>query len=179
MHAFDTDRLHMRPLADGDEALYCRLYTDPVTMRFIATPLSQGAAQRSFGIALRQQAPRPQRWIVREKRGDADIGLLGLVGAGEGPEIGVVLLVDAHGRGHGSEAMAGMVEHAFATTALQTISACQSVVDNPTVIRMMTRLGFTALPPTAGRPNGGDWLLHRMDWHKQPRVNVAADDADR
>jgi RimJ/RimL family protein N-acetyltransferase len=180
MQTFDTPRLQVRPLADGDEALYCRLYTDPVVMRFIVAPLSQGDAQRSFDIALRHQLPRPQRWIVREKNSGADIGLLGLIGAGEGPEIGVVLLADSHGCGYGTEAMAGLVEYAFATTNLQTISACQAVPDNPTVVDMMSRLGFTALPPTPARPAGGDWLLHRMDWRGPPRrAPVAAADADR
>jgi ribosomal-protein-alanine N-acetyltransferase len=176
MHAFATARLRMRPLSEGDEGLYCRLYLDPVVMRFIAEPLRIEAAQRSFGIALRQQNPVPQRWIVSRKNSNCDIGLLGLVGTHGSPEIGVMLVGQEHGRGYGTEAMAGLVEHAFTTTDLQAITASQSFPDNPTVISMMSRLGFTALPPTPARPDGGDWSLNRRDWRG---LDVAASYAER
>ena len=164
MHTFETARLRMRPLEASDEALYRTLYTTPELMRFIAVPFSQEAAQRSFQAALRKQSPRPQRWIVFEKHGDCAIGLLGLVGHDDRPEIGVMLLAPAHGRGFGTEAMRGMADYAFDAFQLESICARQQVVDNPTVIRMMTRLGFSPLPPTIERPAGGDWELPRTDW---------------
>ena len=164
MHTFETTRLRMRPLDTSDEALYCTLYTTPDLMRFIAAPFSHEAAQRSFQAALRKQSPRPQRWIVFEKDGDRKIGLLGLLGQGERPEIGVMLLAQAHGRGLGGESMQGLADYAFDAFGLQAICAQQQVVDNPTVIRMMTRLGFKALPPTVERPDGGGWELLRSNW---------------
>lgn len=163
MDTFETSRLRMRPLDASDEALYCSLYTSPELMRFIAAPFSQEAARRSFHAALRKQAPRSQRWIVFDKKTGRGIGLLGLIGQGDRPEIGVMLLAPDHGRGLGTEAMQGLVDYAFDAFALQSICARQQVVDNPTVIRMMTRLGFSALPPTADRPDGGDWELLRGD----------------
>jgi RimJ/RimL family protein N-acetyltransferase len=86
----------------------------------------------------------------------------------------VMLLSQAHGRGLGTEAMQGLVDHAFNAYGLRSICARQQVVDNPTVIRMMTRLGFGPLPPTAERPEGGDWKLHRRDWEaSRSQVAVA------
>ena len=164
MDTFDTDRLRMRPLDASDEALYCALYTTPALMRFIATPLSQEAVQRSFRSAVAKRTARPQRWTVFDRDDGRKLGMLGLIGQDDRPEIGVMLLAPAHGRGLGTEAMRGLVDHAFAAYALRSICARQQVVDNPTVIRMMTRLGFTALPATAERPQGGDWELLRSDW---------------
>ena len=177
MDTFETARLRMRPLDASDEALYCALYTTPELMRFIGAPLSLEAAQRSFRSALRKPAPRPQRWAVFDKADDRKIGQLGLVGHGDRPEIGVMLLAPAHARGLGTEAMQGLVDHAFAAYGLQSICAQQQVVDNPTVIRMMTRLGFSALPATAERPAGGDWELRRSQWLASRQVSAVANAA--
>jgi [ribosomal protein S5]-alanine N-acetyltransferase len=162
--AFGTSRLQVRPLAEDDEALYCNLYSDPDLMRHIAAPMSVEAARMSFRAALNQQLPHHQRWIISERETGHDVGLLGLIGSGDGPEIGVMLLGPFHKYGYGTEAMAGMVKHAFTTTALQVITARQAVADNPTVIRMMVKLGFRPLPPTGDKPLGGDWELSRQRW---------------
>jgi RimJ/RimL family protein N-acetyltransferase len=164
MDVFDTSRLHLRPIAERDEALYCRLYTDATVMRFIAPALSLDSARRSFHVALRQQSRHPQRWILREAASGTDVGMVALVGEGDGPEIGVMVVPECHGLGYGYESMAGLVDHAFATGRLTSITARQSVVDNPTVVRMMRKLGFAALPSTPERPEGGDWERLRSDW---------------
>ena len=180
MQTFDTPRLHLRPLGDGDEALYCQLYTDPELMRHIAAPMPIEAAQRSFRAACKQQAPQPQRWIISERATHHDIGLLGLIRGEPGPEIGVMLLAHGHGRGYGGESMAGMVDQVFAAGAEQIICARQSVVDNPTVIRMMLALGFTPLPPTQAKPLGGEWELTREQWLARcVAAEVATIDANR
>ena len=161
---FATARLRMRPLDTHDGALFCALYSTPALMRNIAPPMTPEAASRSFVVACRQQSPRPQRWIVTDKQSGGDVGLLGLIGSGDGPEIGVMLLAHAHGRGLGTEAMAGLATWAFTHWPLQRISARQSVADNPPVVRMMLRLGYAPLPATTERPEGGDWLLERAHW---------------
>src|SRR5690606_18527649 len=50
--AMDTARLWMRTLASADDRLYCTLYRDPATMRFIGAPMSAARAARSFRAAL-------------------------------------------------------------------------------------------------------------------------------
>jgi len=161
---FSTARLRMRPLDRRDEPLYCELYSTPALMRNIASPMTPEAASRSFAVACRLQSPRPQRWIATEKQSGEDVGLLGLIGQGDGPEIGVMLLAQVHGCGMGTEAMAGLASWAFTHLPLQRISARQSVADNPPVVRMMLRLGYTPLPATIDRPEGGDWMLERAHW---------------
>lgn len=180
MQTFDTPRLHLRPLGEADEVLYCQLYTDPELMRHIAAPMSIEAAQRSFRTACKQQVPRPQRWIISERATHHDIGLLGLVRGAPGPEIGVMLLAHGHGRGYGRESTAGMVDRVFSARIEQVICARQSVVDNPTVIRMMLRLGFTPLPPTDAKPLGGEWELTCDQWlARRASAEVATIDATR
>ncbi len=180
MEAFDTSRLRLRPISEGDEALYCRLYTDAELMRFIAAPLSIEAAQRSFRTACKQQFPQPQRWIISERATHSDIGLLGLIRGEPAPEIGVMLLARGHGRGYGGESMAGMVDRVFASRTEQIICARQSVVDNPTVIRMMLALGFKSLPTTQAKPLGGEWELTRDQWlARRAAAEVATIDANR
>ena len=53
------------PRLKWDEALYCNLYTDLETMRFIAPPLSAGRAARSFQAALRLTRRRPVEHVFR------------------------------------------------------------------------------------------------------------------
>jgi len=179
MHIFDTARLRLRPIGEQDETLYCRLYTDPLVMHFIAPALSQNVARRSFGVALRQQARHPQRWILAERSSGNDVGMVALVGEADGPEIGVMVLVERHGLGYGYESMAALVDRAFATGRLTLITARQSVVDNPSVVRMMLALGFAPVPPTPERPAGGDWVMRRADWQRSGRASesVATDKA--
>lgn len=180
MQTFNTPRLQLRPLGEADEALYCQLYTDPELMRHIAAPMSIEAAQRSFRTACKQQLPQPQRWIISERATHHDVGLLGLVRGEPGPEIGVMLLARGQGRGYGGESMAGMVDRVFAAQAGQIICARQSVVDNPTVIRMMLALGFKSLPPTEARPSGGEWELTRDQWlARRAAALVATIDTNR
>jgi RimJ/RimL family protein N-acetyltransferase len=172
MHIFDTARLRLRPIGEQDEALYCRLYTDGSVMRFIAPALSQEVARRSFSVALRQQARHPQRWILAERCSGDDVGMVALVGEGDGPEIGVMVLVERHGLGYGHESMAALVDRAFASERLTSITARQSVVDNPTVVRMMLALGFSPIPPTPERPAGGDWVMQRANWLMSGRASA-------
>ena len=173
MHIFETARLRLRPIGERDEALYSRLYTDPLVMHFIAPALSQEVARRSFGVALRQQARHPQRWILAERCSGSDVGMVALVGEDDGPEIGVMVLVEFHGLGYGHEAMAALVDRAFAAARLTSITARQSVVDNPTVARMMLALGFAPVPPTPERPAGGDWVMQRADWRRSGRASLS------
>jgi RimJ/RimL family protein N-acetyltransferase len=49
---FRTARLRMRPLSECDQALFCRLYTDAESMRFIGRPLSRTRALAAFHSTL-------------------------------------------------------------------------------------------------------------------------------
>jgi RimJ/RimL family protein N-acetyltransferase len=162
-HAFDTARLRLRPLGEGDEALYCRLYTDPEVMRYIATPMTPDAAQRSFRAALRQQSKERQRWILRPLEGEDGLGLLGLFMEGDTAEMGVMLLPEWEGAGLGSESMAAMVDRAFSSYALRLLWIRQQR-DHARVDRMMASIGFVASPSDRITPEQRYWELDRHRW---------------
>ena len=163
MAPFDTARLHLRPLGEGDEALYCSLYTDPDLMYHIATPMSPDAAQRSFRAACRQQSPQKQRWIITEHgTGDA-IGLLGLFVNGDAAEIGVMLLKPWQGRGNGTEAMASMVDRVFTAQAVRLLWIRQGR-DNTAVTGMMRKLGFKVSESSCVDQHERYWDLDYERW---------------
>ncbi len=169
---FDTRRLRLRPIFERDEALYCQLYTDPRLMRHIAAPMTQDAARRSFQSACRQQSPARQRWIVCERDVAAGIGLVGLFADASGDgiaEIGVMLLADAQGAGLGTEAMAGVIDLAFATMSLRLLWIRQGA-DNTAVPSMMRRLGFEPMPSTRVGANERYWQQDRSQWQAARRT---------
>jgi len=166
MVGFNTPRLHLRPIDEGDEALYCRLYTDPALMRHIASPMTPNAATRSFRLARKLQSQTQQHWIVGERGGVGDIGLVGLFvdksDAGIA-EIGVMLLATGQGVGFGAEAMAGVIGRAFATMCLRLLWIRQHI-DNTAVPGMMRKLGFEPMPSSRVGPDECYWQQDRTQW---------------
>ncbi len=163
MEAFDTTRLRLRQISNVDQALYCHLYTDDALMQHIATPLSAEAAQRSFVSACAQQSQDRQRWIIQERTSGHDIGLVALFATGEVAEIGVMLVADAHGRGLATEAMAAIVDRAFADGSIRLVWIRQQVSNVP-VVGMMRRLGFARLPMSDPEAAEVRWNLGRERW---------------
>ncbi|HVR81743.1 MAG TPA: GNAT family N-acetyltransferase [Luteimonas sp.] len=177
MHPFDTPRLYLRPLGEGDEALYCGLYTDPELMRHIAAPLSIEAAQRSFGTACRQQSPQKQRWIIAERGEDDGIGLLGLFADGEAAEIGVMLLANWQGRGYAAEAIAAMADRIFAAEAIRMLWT-RHAPGNGLATGLMHKLGFVCEDTEHAELR---WHLPREQWlaRRVNRDDVAMSGGDR
>src|ERR1700730_2193667 len=52
MFEIDTERLEIRPLSECDEALFCELFTDAETMRYIGPKLSPERAVHGFRKAV-------------------------------------------------------------------------------------------------------------------------------
>lgn len=166
LDGFDTPRLHLRPIGEGDEALYCQLYTDPGLMRHIAEPMTQDAATRSFQAALKQQSPTRQRWIIREHRQAGGVGLVGLFVDKLQPdvaEIGVMLLAAGQGRGYGTESMAGVVDRTFSLMPMRLLWIRQNVSNTP-VDGMMAKLGFQCMASTRIGDHERYWQLTRDRW---------------
>jgi [ribosomal protein S5]-alanine N-acetyltransferase len=166
MPAFDTARLHLRPIGELDEALYCHLYRDPELMRHIAAPMTLEAARRSFDAAVRQQATTRQRWIVCEKNRTAGIGLVGLsvdTVEADVAEIGVMLHAAAQGKGYGTESMAGVIDQAFSTMPLRLLWIRQSIANHP-VNGMMVKLAFRRAESTRVGALEHYWELTRDCW---------------
>lgn len=165
MHAFVTPRLHLRPLAEGDEALYCSLYTDPQVMRYIAAPMPLAAARRSFRAACRLQSPRPQRWIISQRSAGngGDIGLLGLFANGDEAEIGVMLLPDKHGQGFSAEAIMAMADRMFSAKVLRLLWT-RHMAANGLAMGLMQKLGFVCEGAEDGEHAQLRWQLPREPW---------------
>lgn len=172
-----TPRLLLRPMAEADATLYVRLYGDAGVMRLVAAPLSPEAAQRAFGLALTQARatpPRARYWIchVRDRREDA--GLLALLHDRGHPglaEVGILLLAEAQGRGHATEAIAALADHAFAGPGLQRLWV-RHARDNLAMTGLMRALGFGA--DTAVRDGESRWSLRREDWPTAARAAAFA-----
>lgn len=164
MRIFDTQRLHLRPLGGGDEALYCRIYTDPELMRHVGTPLSDDAARRSFRAACRQAAwPTPTPWwVMSERDSRTAIGVLGMVRRDAAAEIGILLLVESQGRGFAAEAITTLVGLAFADPGLALLWLGHAP-DNAAMLGLMEKLEFRRDGPTV---NDGRvcWQLTRTRW---------------
>lgn len=172
MHAFDTARLHLRPLGAADEALYCRLYTDPGVMRHIAAPMTALAAHRSFHAACKQQAPQRQRWILSERATGASIGLLGLFVDGEAAEIGLMLVTPAQGRGYAGEGLAAMIDRSFASMLLGLLWT-RHASDNGAIRSVLRKLGFVGADPMDTQPAQLRWHMTRAVWLARRETAVA------
>lgn len=177
MHAFDTERLHLRPLDARDEALYCSLYTDPALMRHIAAPMSQDAARGSFRVVLARQGTTTRIWVIGERAGGAELGILGVFPDGDAAEVGVVLSAVAQGRGFATEVIAAIADDLFATPGIRRVWTRHAEA-NDVAIALMRSLGFE---PGAGTeadtriPRGERrWRMERDRWIRRAAEVAAA-----
>jgi RimJ/RimL family protein N-acetyltransferase len=154
-----TSRLAFRALAEGDAALYGRIYTDADLMRHVGPPLTAAAAQRSFRLALADAAGtrRPGWWVVHERASGAAIGLAGMRREHDSVRLGAMLFADWQGRRCGTEAIAALVRHAFADPAVKRI-VCEQRPGNDRARGLMRVLGFRGEP---GGALGIRWELRR------------------
>lgn len=159
-----TARLELHPLTDAHAGIYCRLYGDPMVMRFIAAPLAQDAALQALGRALRQTAESPPSahyWIARDASGEC--GLLALLQDRErtgSAEAGILLLPAGAGLGYAREAMAALVTHAFSRLEVQCIRT-RHHPGNRAVVGLMRALGFRPGTSTASERR---WSLDNREW---------------
>lgn len=169
MSVLETPRLRLRLLHEEDEddaALYMHLYTDAAVMQYIATPLTPATAASHFARVCRHnRAARPghRTWRIDARATGADLGIAALRRAHDTAEVGVVLRAEAWGRGIGREAMAAVVDHAFACIGVDLLfgerpdDAQARLVD-----RMFAPLGLDRVPArTAGIAR---WELARERW---------------
>jgi RimJ/RimL family protein N-acetyltransferase len=161
-----TRSLRLRPLAESDEAFYCRLYTDAAVMNRVEPPLTQEAAQGAFTRVLRQVSATPPRshyWILHAQTADAPLGLMALVPDRDDPasaEVGVLLLPDAQGQGHATEAIAALADSVFAVPGLQKLWT-RHASGHAAAVGLMRRLGFVAGPEAGAQSR---WHLLRGTW---------------
>ena len=148
METFYSPRLQMRPLAEGDDAIYLALYTDPDVMTHIAAPLVPDVARAGFERSCHLNAEPGgwvSRWAVLDRASGAALGLLAVLRDPGDPgtaEIGVMLLPAAQGRGFAREVVGALVALVF--------SACPGIdrvwarhrVDHAAAAALMRAVGF-------------------------------------
>ena len=151
----ETRRLILRPLGRGDEALFCALYGDAATMRFIGRPLAPPRARTSFATALRAagRPGGPQFFAIVTKAGGA-VGMCALQAVerrARRVEGGIVLAPRAQGKGYAREAFAALAAAAFRTLPIDMLWV-QYRGSNAAAGLLFSRLGFS--PAAGGLPGG-------------------------
>jgi RimJ/RimL family protein N-acetyltransferase len=166
---FETRRLLLRPLEAVDEALFCGLYTDVDTMRFIGDPLTLERAARSFrkAVASWSKDPLDRAFLtVLEKATQRPLGICAIVrfqANMTSAEVGIMLKADARSRGYAREGLGGLVQRTFRLFPVDEIRVECSAL-NPVVERMVNSIGFrlcdnpaTKVGPLLQR----SWSVHR------------------
>lgn len=169
-------RLDLRPLTDGDQALYLRLYGDPVAMQHIGAAQDADAAARGFRAALRYNAATPPErlfWVIHDRAAMQALGLAGLtLDEPGGGEVGVLLPAGHQGRGVATEAIAALADHAFAVLQLQRLHT-RHQPGHALAAGLMAGLGFERTAP-AGDSALWFWQLTPERWADAPRRHSMA-----
>ncbi len=164
-------RLDLRPLADGDRALYMRLYGDAQAMQHIGAAQDAGTAARGFRAALRYNAATPSErlfWVIEDRAEAQPLGLIGLSLDGPGGgEVGVLLPHAHQGRGIATEAIAALAAHAFSTMPLQRLHT-RHQPGHALAAGLMSTLGFEPIAPDSVTGHWR-WQLTPERWAAQPR----------
>jgi RimJ/RimL family protein N-acetyltransferase len=169
---FETERLHLRLMSSGDEALFLGLYTDPETMRFIAPPLSVGQAAKSFQkiVARQHELSLKGRFLVILDK--ATLEPVGICGTSQYDaealrvEVGIVLRPEASSLGFAREALTALMKQIFAVSLVDEIWVECSML-YPAVERMVSAVGFRLCDSRAkerGFLSKCVWSVHRSSW---------------
>ena len=179
MHSFTTERLLISPINEQDKELYISLYTDENIMRYIDTPLSKEAAESAFSRtikAIQKQKPSVITWTIVTLEDNKCIGIqalnwqrsqLNYSKKANIPEIGIMLLPQAHKRLLAEEALGALVEYAFNHFSLNQINACFEK-ENIAMVRVAQKTGFSTdrtQQPTD--PLQQVDSVYRESWHRQ------------
>jgi RimJ/RimL family protein N-acetyltransferase len=166
-----TERLSMRPVVEADAALYCDLYGDPDTMRFVGPRLTPERAQRNFRKVLDSIERRPIECVllvIVETATGQSIG----IGAFQDfdtrrrrVEAGMMLGGGARGRGFGKEGLRALITHAFATFAVDEVWI-QHAADNMDARRVPVSLGLSHNTET--KSGKLVWSACRQSWRAEP-----------
>jgi RimJ/RimL family protein N-acetyltransferase len=173
---FETSRLRLRPLAKKDAALFCALYSDTETMRFITRPMSKAQTLASFEVTLqtRETARGPTFFTIVEKNRNAAIGLCSI----QAPElrerraeIGLMLVREACRRGFGVECVRALIDAAFEALPIDTVWV-QYRPANAAAERLFDGLDFlpiTGTTPRTARRMHSIRAMQRFAWQERPQ----------
>jgi RimJ/RimL family protein N-acetyltransferase len=162
----------MRPLAPRDSALYCHLFTDQETMRFIGAPMTPERATRSFSSALAgmQRDPIERLFLtVVEKTSRQDVGVCSLQNFDarrRSVQAGVMFVARARAQGYSKEGFIGLIQQVFAHLPVDELWV-QFAADHIAVERAVISVGFDRRRDAAsedGPEQRSVWSVHRDSW---------------
>lgn len=172
MNGFDTQRLHIRPLSESDEPLYCGLYTDAETMRFIGPPLTLLCATRSFHAALRLTRRQPAKrlfFTLVHKTTLQTVGICSVQGIDASQrraEAGIIIAPASRAHGFAAEGLSALVTRAFDVLPIDEVWV-QIALDHAIVERLVISVGFSQggeIAPTHERKAQRIWSAFRQSW---------------
>jgi RimJ/RimL family protein N-acetyltransferase len=173
-----TERLSLRPLSEGDAALYCDLYGDPDTMRFVGPPLSRERAQRNFRKAVASQRHPLERLflVIVEKASQRAIGMSALQNFDarrRRVEAGIMLGCESRGRGFAKEGMSALLTYAFAIFPVDEVWV-QHAADHSIAKRVPISLGLSRNTDAANDDGSGKfiWSAYRESWCQGPAASI-------
>lgn len=162
----------MRPIGPQDGALYCHLYTDEETMRFIGAPLTPERAARSFKSALAGMNRDPIERLfltVVEKASQQDVGICSLQNFDarlRSVQAGVMFVASARAQGYSKEGFTGLIQQVFAHLPVDELWV-QFAADHVVVERAVISVGFERRreeAPEDGQPPRSAWFVRRDSW---------------
>lgn len=150
---FSTARVLLRPMAEADEALFCDLYSDAETMRFIGPPLSRERAARGFRNMLRlmRQPDADQVFFTLNGRPSdthlacATLGIASIQHVdipGRRAEAGLVIGSQYRDQGVAREVLSGLIRFAFEHLHLDEIWV-QIHADHTVVEKLVVSVGLS------------------------------------
>jgi RimJ/RimL family protein N-acetyltransferase len=162
----------MRPLGPLDGALYCHLYTDEETMRFIGAPMAPERAARSFNTALAGMNRDPIERLfltVVEKASVQDVGICSLQNFDaqrRSVQAGVMFVAGARAQGYSKEGFTGLIRQVFAHLPVDELWV-QFAADHLVVERAVISVGFERRreeAPGDGPQQRSVWCVRRDSW---------------
>jgi RimJ/RimL family protein N-acetyltransferase len=172
LHEFESARLLIRALAESDQELYCELFSNAETMRYIGPPWTRTEAARAFRLALsaaRCDPPQGLFLTLIERAAQRPVGLCTLQNF-EWPlrrvELGLMLAPAGRAQGFATEALVAVVGRVFAILALDEIWV-RFAVDHALAEHTALSGGLVRHPqasPADIAANLWRWSAYRASW---------------
>jgi RimJ/RimL family protein N-acetyltransferase len=174
---FTSERLILRTLRECDEELYCQLFCDPETMRYIGPTWTRDEAVRAFHgalEALRATPPRGVFLVLITQADERPVGLCTLQNfepVERRAELGMMLVPSGRAARVATEALIAVLAQAFATLPFDEIwvrfaihheAATRTAVGGGLVRHAQTR-------PEDLAANLWRWSSYRASWRPDAR----------
>jgi RimJ/RimL family protein N-acetyltransferase len=178
--SLQTTRLRLRPMEMGDEDLFCSLYTDAQTMRYIGPAFTPEHAAQRFRQTLGLMYQQPMQWLFLTILHRFTFQPLGICGIPEFDtranrlEVGILLRPEGRSQGFGTEALQGLADKAFEKLCISEIWVEFSSQDT-IMQRISSTIGFTPgvglFAIDQGSSSRRIWTVHRSAWCVNGSIN--------